>query len=118
MSDIINKRMNFEEWADLLFLRERLVSNSTEVDRQPWRCTGACGQLMYGQEWIDGKLYPSSENTPVGMFYSKEFSHICHVCWQMLHALEQSPTGYWQGLSAGDTKRSKGLRPGDNYLTT
>lgn len=118
MTDYTNKRMTFEEWAGLLELRERLVPDNTEVDRLPWRCTGVCGQLMYGREWIDGKLYPSPENTPVGMFYSKEYPRVCHVCWQMLHTLEQSTTGYWQGLSAGDSKRPRGLRPGDNYLAT
>jgi len=118
MPDFLNKKMTFEEWADLLDLREKLVPACTEVDRLPWRCTGACGQLMYGQEWVDGKLYPSPENTPSGMFYSKEFPRVCHVCWQLVHVLEESPTGYWQGLSARDINRSKGLKPGDNYLAT
>ena len=109
--------MTFEEWADLLDLRERLVPNTTEVDRLPWRCTGTCGQLMYGLERINGKLYPSPENTPVGMFYSKEYSRICHVCWQLLHTLDDSPTGYWQGLAAGDRKRVDRNSPGGNYLS-
>ena len=116
--DLLNKRMTFAEWEVLLNLRAKLVPDTTEVDRRPWRCTGTCGQLMYGQEWIDGRLYPSPDNTPSGMFISKEIPHVCHVCWEMYHVLENSPTGYWQGLSAGDQKRTKRNGPGSNYLTT
>lgn len=110
--------MTFDEWAELLDLREKLVSSETAGDRRPWRCTGPCGQLMYGVEWINGKSYPSPVNTPSGMFISKDIPHVCHVCWEMYHAMENSPTGYWQGLSAGNNKRTKGLKPGDNYLAT
>lgn len=116
--DILNKRMTFGEWETLLNLRAKLVSDNTEVDRRPWRCTGACGQLMYGQEWIDGKLYPSSENTPAGMFISKDIPHVCHVCWEMYHVLENSPTSYWMGITEARQKKYKKLLPGSDYLST
>ena len=112
-----NKRMTFEEWAEVLDLREKLVPSTVEVERKPWRCTG-CDQLMYGVEWADDRQYPSPLNTPAGLFISKEQPHVCHVCWEMYHALEQSSSGYWQGLGASDRKNIAGLRPGDNYLTT
>jgi hypothetical protein len=110
--------MTFEEWAEILELREKLVPATTAVDRIPWRCTGPCGQLMYGLEWIDGKLYPSPDNTPSGMFISKDIPHVCHVCWELYHALDNSPTGYWQGLSAGDQRKIDRLGSGGSYLST
>jgi hypothetical protein len=109
--------MTFEEWYDLLSLREKLVPDTREVERTPWRCTG-CGQLMYGVEWADGKRYPSPENTPAGLFISKQLPHVCHVCWEMYHVIELSPSGYWQGIIAGETKKKKQLGSGGDYLFT
>jgi len=109
--------MTFEEWAEVLELRAKLVTSNPEGERDPWRCS-ACGQLMYGIEWVDGKAYPTPENTPAGLFISKDIPRVCHVCWEMYHACEKSPTGYWQGLAAGGQKKIKGLKPGDNYLAT
>jgi hypothetical protein len=114
----LSKPMTFEEWADILELRAKLVPDTAEGDRNPWRCVGPCDQLMYGVEWVDGKLYPTPENTPSGLFISKDILRVCHVCWELYHAVERSPTGYWQGLSAGDKKKYDGLHPGGNYLTT
>ncbi len=111
-------RMTFEEWADLLELRAKFAVATKEGDRVPWRCVGPCGQLMYGIEWIDDKSYPTPDNTPAGLFISKEIPHVCHVCWEMYHAVEKSPTGYWQGLSAGDKKIIDRNRGGGNYLAT
>jgi hypothetical protein len=117
MPDYYNKKMTFEEWADILDLRAKLVPATIEGDRKPWRCDGPCGQLMYGIEWVDGKSYPTPDTTPSGFCISKEYPHVCHVCWEMYHAIELSPSGYWQGLP--DTKRKiDGLRPGGNYLAT
>jgi len=112
--------MTFEEWSDLLELRAMLTSGYSEVEnnRAPWRCCGPCGQLMYGIEWEGDKFYPVPYDTPAGLFISKDIVRVCHVCWEMYHACEKSPTGYWQGLAAGDQKKIKGLKPGDNYLTT
>lgn len=109
--------MTFDEWAEVLELRAKLVPSNAEGERDPWRCS-ACEQLMYGIEWIDDKPYPTPENTPSGLFISKDIVRVCHVCWEMYHACEKSPAGYWQGLAAGDEKRIKNLKPGDNYLAT
>jgi hypothetical protein len=116
--DLLNKRMTFNEWSDLLMLREAGVSDATEVDRTPWRCTGPCGQLMYGVDRIDGKNYPSPENTPAGLFISRDIPHVCHVCWELWHVVEKSPANYWANLSISDNKRKRGLEPGGNYLFT
>jgi hypothetical protein len=111
--------MTFEEWADLLELREKLAGDQiAKPANKPWRCVGPCGQLMYGIEWINGKPYPSPAQTPAGLFISKDIPHVCHVCWEIHHSLENSPTGYWQSLSVNDKKKYDGLRPGDNYLAT
>lgn len=109
--------MTFEEWAKVLELRAKLVPDITEVDRGPWRCS-ACEQLMYGIEWTDGKAYPTPENTPAGLFISKDIVRVCHVCWEMYHALEQSHSGYWHGLSTSDKKNVDKLSSGGNYLMT
>lgn len=109
--------MTFEEWAEVLELRAKLVPSNAEGDRDPWRCSG-CGQLMYGVEWVDGKQYPTPEYTPAGLFISKDVVRVCHVCWEMYHACEQSATGYWQGLSASDKKTIDRNSPGSNYLAT
>lgn len=101
----------------MLDLREKLVPGDTAVERHPWRCCG-CQQLMYGVEWIGGRQYPTPENTPAGMFHSKQFPRVCHVCWEMLHALANSPTGYWEGIDASATKKRSQLGSGGNYLAT
>lgn len=110
--------MTFEEWAEVLDLRAKLVPDIAEGDREPWRCTGPCGQLMYGLEWIDDKLYPSPNNTPAGLFISKAIPRVCNVCWELYQAVDKSPTGYWQNLSVMDVKKNDRLGPGGNYLAT
>ena len=109
--------MTFDEWAEVLDIRARLLPETENGPRPPWRCS-ACNKLMYGIEWIAGKSYPTPEFCPAGLFISKDIPRVCHVCWEMYHALEQSSSGYWQGLGASDRKNIAGLRPGDNYLTT
>lgn len=114
---MLEDKMSFEQWSDLLFMRAKLMPETTSGERAPWRCTG-CGQLMYGLEWEDGKSFPSPYDTPAGLFISKEYPHVCHVCWEMYHAIELSPSGYWQRLDAANVKTKKQLGSGGDYLFT
>jgi len=108
--------MTFEEWSDLLYLREKLVPETREAAQGPWRCTGPCGQLMYGIDRVDSHNYPSPFGTPAGMFISKECPHVCHVCWEMFHVLTDSP--YWHNMSVLDKKKVDKLGSGGAYLST
>jgi len=111
--------MTFEEWSDAVFARaETLPETDNKVAVKPWRCDGPCGQLMYGIDRVDGQNYPSPTNTPSGLCISEEYPHVCHACWEMYHAIELSPSGYWQGLDATDTKAKKRLGSGGSYLST
>jgi hypothetical protein len=111
--------MTFQEWADKVFAQaETMQEVDNKVAVKPWRCDGPCGQLMYGIERVKGKNYPTPEHTPTGLFISKDYPHVCHVCWEMYHVVELSSSGYWQRLDATDTKRKKQLGSGGDYLFT
>ena len=57
--------MKFQEWADKL---ELVAGEYPEIENaiaiSPWRCHGACGQLMYGLDREDNWSYPAP-STPV-----------------------------------------------------
>jgi hypothetical protein len=108
--------ITFQEWADKLDL---IAGTLPEIEKKlavsPWYCDG-CGQLMYGILHIRGHNYPSPFGTPAGMFISKEYPHVCQLCWGMFHAVNDTPSGYWHALAASDTKKHKRLGRGGDYF--
>jgi hypothetical protein len=111
--------MTFSEWADKL---ELIAGEYPEIEEaiatSPWRCSGACGRLMYGLE-RDKKLgwnYPSPDNQPIGSFISKEYPRVCHICWELFHVVYDCDTSYWRNIQTSSKANVEKQKPGGAYL--
>ena len=108
--------MTFQEWADKL---ELVAGEYPEIENaiaiSPWRCHGACGQLMYGVDRESGWNYPEA-NTPVGSFISKAYPRVCHICWELFHVVADCDTSYWRNLTIEKKAVHEKHSPGGAYL--
>jgi len=86
-----------------------------------WRCTGACGRLMYNVEWFHDengnlKSYPVA-GAPEPLFISVAQPRVCRVCWEMFMVLNREL--YWKKLDQEEKNELKSrnkLRPGNDYF--
>lgn len=57
-------------------------------DREPWKCTGPCGRLMYNVEYIDGEPHPAP-GAPAAKFVSNDFPRVCNLCFALYEAANE-----------------------------
>lgn len=110
--------MTFDEWADRLDLRATTFENFPPAPdaREAWRCDGPCGQLMYGIAREKNWNYPAASDTPTGLSISKEFPHVCHVCWELYHNEQFDERPYWQIIAHKEKKKFEQLKREGDFL--
>ena len=120
--------MTFDEWAELLDLKGDTFSGFPPKPgiKGAWRCTGPCGQLMYGLELHKNWYYPTIKNLPVGNYISKEFPLVCQLCHNLYYYYIGHPDdkvqdriqAYWDAIRSADNKRYQRLkREGDFFAS-
>ena len=107
--------MTFDDWAESLNLRANTFEYFPPAPdvRKAWRCTGPCGQLMYGLVRLKNWNYPSAI-VPAGFYLSEDYPRVCNVCWEMYSSI--SERSYWVAARATDKKKYHKLKNEGDYL--